>query len=281
MKFPIQFLNNNQLCIIGTSHLFKDSIHSIKEIFMDYKPDLLLLELDQSRYNQILSIIESGAVKIEENITKKDIKSIEKLLSDLREDDENNWKVNNSQSNDSSTININNSDSNLGRKEISAKLLGQIRKYQWSLGRNEQILPGLEFITGIVLARLNRTPINLIDISIEDISAKLSLIDKSKLESFLNENLSDHELRNVKNLRKEYRNVIKHIQDPIFIQSLISNVEKEYPEVFGVIISDRNKNMAESIVNIIKCNPNKKILTIIGLGHMHGIYEILQHNMNL
>jgi len=42
------------LKIIGTSHIAKDSVKQIEQEFLDFKPDIMAVELDTKRYNSLL-----------------------------------------------------------------------------------------------------------------------------------------------------------------------------------------------------------------------------------
>ena len=52
-------------------------------------------------------------------------------------------------------------------------------------------------------------------------------------------------------------------------------MKKTYPNVYRALVSDRNKYMVKNIVKILRKNPGKKILVIVGAGHQEGMEKLL------
>ena len=60
------------------------------------------------------------------------------------------------------------------------------------------------------------------------------------------------------------------------IKKLVDKVKKRYPNIYKVLIEERNIVMANNLRNIISRNKDKKILAIIGAGHEEEILEMIK-----
>ena len=60
------------------------------------------------------------------------------------------------------------------------------------------------------------------------------------------------------------------------IKKLVDQVKKRYPNIYKVLIEERNEVMAEKGRKIMEIYPDKKILAIIGAGHEDDILELIK-----
>jgi pheromone shutdown-related protein TraB len=60
------------------------------------------------------------------------------------------------------------------------------------------------------------------------------------------------------------------------IKKLIGKVKKRYPNVYKVLIEERNEVMAINLRQLLNHNPDKKILGIVGAGHEEDIIELIK-----
>ena len=60
------------------------------------------------------------------------------------------------------------------------------------------------------------------------------------------------------------------------IKKLVNKVKDRYPNIYKVLIEERNYVMAQNIKNVMAQNPDKKILAIIGAGHEDDILELIK-----
>ena len=57
-------------------------------------------------------------------------------------------------------------------------------------------------------------------------------------------------------------------------------VKKKYPNIYRVLVSERNKIMAKNLLILMKKEPDKKILAIIGAGHEKEMIELIKKKKN-
>ena len=60
------------------------------------------------------------------------------------------------------------------------------------------------------------------------------------------------------------------------INELVEKVRKRYPNVYKVLIEERNHVMAKNLKKIIENNKDKKILAIVGAGHEEEILKLIK-----
>ena len=65
------------------------------------------------------------------------------------------------------------------------------------------------------------------------------------------------------------------VPEKALITAMMSQLKKRYPSVYKTLVEDRNKYMVKKLVGLVKTNPEKKILVIVGVGHKEGMEELL------
>ena len=60
------------------------------------------------------------------------------------------------------------------------------------------------------------------------------------------------------------------------IKKLTSEVKKRYPNVYNVLIEERNKIMALNLKRLMESNPDKLIIAIIGAGHEEEMMDLIK-----
>jgi len=48
----------------------------------------------------------------------------------------------------------------------------------------------------------------------------------------------------------------------------------KFPTIYNVLVRERNEYMAKQIHLLISENPDKKILVVVGAGHVRGLQQI-------
>ena len=59
------------------------------------------------------------------------------------------------------------------------------------------------------------------------------------------------------------------------INKIIAEMKKQYPSVYKTLITDRDRYMVKQLVKLLREQPGKKILAIIGAGHKEGMEKLL------
>ena len=159
--------------------------------------------------------------------------------------------------------------SDITQKGFLINLIGSyLERY---LGKKVGVLPGAEMRKAIELARKNKIKVALIDqdisITLRKLKAKFTL--KEKLRLVKNILLAPFTAQKIKiDLRK--------VPEQKLINKLTLQLKKDYPSVYEVLIEERNSVMAERLIRLMQ--ENKKVLAIVGAGHIRGIEKILRWN---
>ena len=158
----------------------------------------------------------------------------------------------------------------IGFKGFLFSLLGAWAEKK--LGNMVGVAPGSEMKTAIKLARKNKIKIALID---QDIEITLKRFSKSITwkEKW---NFIVDILKAVFSGKKEIEFDLTKVPDKKTIKTLVDKVKQRYPNIYKVLIEERNIVMANNLRQIINSNKDKKILAIIGAGHEEDILNLIK-----
>lgn len=59
------------------------------------------------------------------------------------------------------------------------------------------------------------------------------------------------------------------------IETLMKELKQRYPNIYDVLVEERNKHMAKQLARIISTAPEKRIIAVVGAGHEEGIKKIM------
>ncbi|MCH8003496.1 MAG: TraB/GumN family protein [Nanoarchaeota archaeon] len=215
----------NNLTIIGTSHIAKQSLDEVEEAIEKGKPDIIALELDRRRLYSLFN--KPGKMRI------YDIKRV-------------------------------------GIKGFIFSLIGAWAEKK--LGKMVGVMPGSEMKKAVRLAKKNKIRIALID---QDIEITLKRFSKSltwkEKWNFFADIIKALFLR-----KKVIEFDLTKVPDKKIIKKLVGQVKKRYPNIYNVLIVERNHVMAENLRKIMENYPEKKILAIIGAGHEEDIIKLIK-----
>ena len=158
----------------------------------------------------------------------------------------------------------------IGLKGFLFSLLGAWAEKK--LGNLVGVAPGSEMKTAIKLARKNKIKIALID---QDIEITLKRFSKSITwkEKW---NFIVDIIKAVFSGKKEIEFDLTKVPDKKIIKTLVDKVKQRYPNIYKVLIEERNIFMANNLRQIINSNKDKKILAIIGAGHEEDILNLIK-----
>lgn len=140
------------------------------------------------------------------------------------------------------------------------------------LGKLVGVAPGSEMKAAIEIAKKQNIEIALIDQDIEVTLKRLSkLITWKEKRNFVIDLLKALFIR-----KKEVEFDLATVPDKKIIKKLTNKLKERYPNVYGVLIGERNVVIAENIKKLIHSNPNKKILVILGAGHIDDVLELVK-----
>ena len=154
---------------------------------------------------------------------------------------------------------------NIGTQGFLFNLLGAWAEKK--LGEKVNILPGSEMKAAIELAKTEKIKIALIDqdirITLKNLSKNITL--KEKLTFFKDLFLSMFTNKNKINID------LTKVPEKDFIKKIIKEVKEKYPNIYKVLVEDRNKIMAAKLITLM--NYNKPILAIVGAGHEEDLIK--------
>lgn len=140
------------------------------------------------------------------------------------------------------------------------------------LGKKVGVLPGSEMKKAIYLAKKNSIRIALID---QDVSLTLKR---------LKENFTLREkLKLIKTIFtapfivQKIKLDLRKVPEQKLINKLTLQVKRNYPSVYKVLIEERNIIMSARLIKLMQ--ENKKVLAIVGAGHVTGMEKIIKWNL--
>lgn len=212
-------IDQKNLIIIGTSHVSKESKEKIKRAFLEFKPDIICIELDKNRLHGLMNPHLRGKPSIR----------------------------------------------HLGVTGYLFAVIG--RAVQNKLGGMTGMNPGEDMLLGVQLAKNNRLPLELIDqdaaLTMRNMSKKVKFSEKMKIVGDIFTAPFQKKMR--------VKIDIARIPDEQVILELMKVMRRKYPGFYNVLLEDRNRYMAKRIFQIMRSNPGKKIMAIVGAGHIEGI----------
>lgn len=221
----------DNLKIIGTSHIAKESINEIRKSIEEDKPDIVAVELDLQR---AAALMQKQKRKI----------SFSEIID-------------------------------IGVRGFLFVKIGQYA--QEKLGRIVGVAPGSEMKTAIELANKNNVEIAFIDqpirITLKNFSKELTWKEKGR---FLVDIFKG--LLFPKGQMKEFgldKFDLSKVPQQEVISKMIRQLKKRYPSIYKTLIEDRNRYMTKKLVELVKNDPQKKILAVVGAGHKEGMDRLL------
>jgi len=221
----------NNLKIIGTSHIAKQSIEEIKKTVEEFQPEIMAVELDRQR----------AIALMQQHKSKMSFRDIAKI----------------------------------GVKGYAFVKIGQY--VQQKLGKIVGVSPGSEMKTALEIAHAKNLQVALIDqpinITLKNFSKELTWKEKGRFGLDILKGLLFPK-RQMKNYGLEEFDLHK-VPEQQVIAKIIGQMKKQYPSVYKTIIADRDKYMVKQLVKIMRENPEKKILAVVGAGHQEGMEKLL------
>ncbi len=219
---------DKDIILIGTAHISQDSVDQVRAVIEAEKPEVVGVELDRQRLEQLLQ-----GSKWQEMDLVKVIKEGKGYLF---------------------LLNI---------------LLANIQR---QLGDQVGIKPGEEMLAAVRVAEEHKLPVALLDrdvrITMKRAMAKMSVMEKFKLAySVLLALFEMHE-----HLTRER---VEELKQQDTLNALLKELGKEAPAVKLVLVDERDQFIANKIMAL----PAKKIVAVVGAGHIEGIKRHMGHQM--
>jgi len=163
----------------------------------------------------------------------------------------------------------------LGIKGFLFVLVGSF--VQRRLGKLVGMEPGSEMKAAFLIAREKNLPVALIDqdieVTIRNLSKSLSWKEKMHFAADLLNGLFFGK-KHMKSMGITFD--LSTVPSKELISRILKKVEARYPALYKVLVSDRNELMAGRLAGIMKNNPDKSILAVVGAGHEEDIIGLIK-----
>jgi pheromone shutdown-related protein TraB len=155
-------------------------------------------------------------------------------------------------------------------------LFAVIGKYvQKKLGEIVGIKPGSDMKTAIELAKKNNIELALIDQHIAVTLRRFSKYFTWKEKLQIVRDLFSAPFKKNPLLNFD----LSKVPSKQIIKILLSEVKNKYPNIYHVLVEERNEVMASNLRKLSAANPGKKILAVVGAGHEEGMLELLRKDI--
>ncbi len=147
---------------------------------------------------------------------------------------------------------------------------------QRQMGLKLKMKPGQEMLEAIKIAEENNVPIALLDrdvnITLKRAMNKMSLIEKLKLAGSIIGSFFG--FGETKEITVE---TIEGLKNKDVMNELMQKLSKEMPSIKSVLVDERDLFIANKILNA----PGKKIVAVIGAGHLDGVKKLLDKKRSI
>mgnify|MGYP001609896072 FL=1 len=140
------------------------------------------------------------------------------------------------------------------------------------LGKLVGVAPGSEMRLAVKLAKKNNIRIALIDQDIEITLRRLSK-ELSWKEKW---NFIADIFKSVFSGKKEIDFDLRTVPEKKIINKLVDKLKERYPNLHKVLIEERNAVIADNLKKLMNSDPDKKILVILGAGHVEEVVELIK-----
>jgi len=224
-------VDGKEILLLGTAHISRKSVNEVRQAIKEFKPDVVGIELDQQRFEQLRSK------------KKWDEKKISHVIQE-------------------------------GKSQLFLLNLF-LSSLQRRLGKIVKAKPGAEMIAAYKIAEKQKIPVALLDrdvrITMKRALNKMSFIEKIKLLSALAIGLLGSE--KTLSLTKEK---IEAMKERDVMTEAMNELAREAPSIKEVLVDERDLFIANSLMRL----PFKKILAVVGAGHVEGIKQhVMQKNI--
>jgi len=157
------------------------------------------------------------------------------------------------------------------------------------LGKVVGVSPGSEMKIAIRLAKKNKLRIAVIDqdiaMTLKKLSKEITLKEKLRLVSEIITAPFKKRKLLIKKLNLKNSDLgkfdLRKVPSKEFINKIMKEVKKNYPNVYRILVEERNYVMAKNLKYLMHLYPNKKILAIVGAGHEQGIFKEIKSTKNI
>jgi pheromone shutdown-related protein TraB len=154
---------------------------------------------------------------------------------------------------------------------------------QRKLGSVVGVMPGSEMKLAVELARKTNAKIALIDqdieITLRKFSQRLTWKEKSRFVGDMFKSVFFRK-QALKELGIETGKIdLSKVPSKELVRKLIKHLEKRYPNIYDVLVRQRNKVMANNLAKLMHNYPDEAILAVVGAGHEEELLRLVKKRM--
>jgi len=255
---------NHQIFFLGTMHIAETSAQKVAAVIQQIQPQVVMVELDMMRFQELQKRASQGVIPTP---SKSDSSPANVKHSEFFNSTDN--QIDSFRPYTETGL----STQKKAQKNDFFTLLGTL---QQELGQVFKITPGAEMLSAVTTAQQMRIPIAFIDRPIIETFARMQeLGEQVKAEQEHMTKQMEEEPFTMEDLQK----MIEELKDPANIREMIQEFEKNYPQLFQVLIQERNEYMTEQILTYNNNHPNHSILVITGAGHTDDLLTTVQREL--
>ncbi|MFC1741863.1 TraB/GumN family protein [Nanoarchaeota archaeon] len=151
---------------------------------------------------------------------------------------------------------------------------------QRKLGSVVGVKPGADMKEAVVLAQKSKAKIALVDQDIDRtlmrFSKRLSWREKFRFIGDLFKSVFFRK-KAMKELGIDPKQLdLSKVPEKELVQKLIKQLEKRYPNVYDVLVRERNVVMANNISKLMEQFPDEPILAVVGAGHEEELLDMIK-----
>ena len=227
----------DRIFFLGTMHIDHASGVNVQKQIRNIKPDVVMIELDSYRYQELRKRSQLPTDALVQEVASQTHK-----------------KKGNTKVQDGTT------------------LLDRMQGFQLELGQMFGIMPGKEMLSAVDVAEAFEIPVQFIDRPIQQTFERIQVLGDliGKEQNALVGSMEKDSLS-----KDDIREMVEDIKDPQNVRQIIANFKSEYPELYRVLIEERNEYMAEKIVSYANKYPLHRIIVVIGGGHVEDMVNIV------
>jgi len=161
-----------------------------------------------------------------------------------------------------------------GKKREDKSIWGKIANKMTKVSNQAGEKYGGDMVTAMKVAEQKNIPLHLIDRDIDETKRLLKKISiREKLLIYASYLMTNK--KKVKKMKKQAQNLQSDKQQ---MQKYIDNLKVNMPNIYKILIEDRNKYLYENIKKIDQENKDKKIIVFLGAGHIQEINRMLSED---
>ncbi len=140
------------------------------------------------------------------------------------------------------------------------------------LGEKAGMKPGAEMLQAYKAAKEINAQVALVDQDIERTLKRFSqtLTWKEKWRMVVDA------LKGMVTRKNEFAFDLRTVPDQKLIGKMIAQVKKRYPNIYRVLVTERNHVMARNLAHVMMDHPDKRIVAVVGAGHEKELLQLIK-----